>query len=99
MRIIQNLVAGTEAPDGTRRSDLCDPNRGEGQAQVMLGGRPALAVAIAAARTAQPGRASKKRAVHGARLWSRANRRCVRHPENGLSEAGLSRKGASCSST
>jgi len=54
MRIIENFVGGAAAAGGARRSDVFDPNNGQVQAQVALGGKAELDAAVAAAKAAQP---------------------------------------------
>ncbi len=61
MRIIDHLIAGgsfgggSDAAGGGRMADVFDPNSGEVQAQVRLGGQAVLDRAVAAAQAAQPG--------------------------------------------
>ncbi|RZM09976.1 MAG: aldehyde dehydrogenase family protein, partial [Sphingomonas sp.] len=54
MRMIDHFVAGASAAGGSRQSDVFDPNTGEVQAQVRLGGAAELQVAVDAAKAAQP---------------------------------------------
>jgi len=54
MRIIEHYVAGASAGGGGRQSDVFDPNSGQVQARVTLGGRAELDKAVAAAKAAQP---------------------------------------------
>ena len=53
-RMIQDFVVGASAGSG-RTADVFDPNTGQVQAQVVLGGATELARAMDAARAAQPG--------------------------------------------
>ncbi len=55
MRIIEHFVGGGALAGGNRSGDVFDPNRGEVQAQVRLGGALELEAAVAAAKAAQPG--------------------------------------------
>ncbi len=57
MRIIDHFVAGASSDAGgsVRMGDVFDPNSGEVQAQVRLGGQAVLDRAVAAAQAAQPG--------------------------------------------
>ena len=48
------IVGGTSGLAASRKSDVFDPNTGEVQAQVVLGGKDALDRAVAAAQAAQP---------------------------------------------
>jgi len=54
MRIIENFVAGASASGGSRQGDVFDPNSGQVQARVSLGGKAELDHAVAAAKAAQP---------------------------------------------
>jgi malonate-semialdehyde dehydrogenase (acetylating)/methylmalonate-semialdehyde dehydrogenase len=55
MRNIDHMIAGgTAGLNATRQSPIYDPNSGEIQAQVVLGGQDALDRAVAAAQAAQP---------------------------------------------
>ena len=55
MRIIDHHIAGFSGGAGGRSSDVFDPNTGEVQAQVPLGSKAELDVAVAAALKTQPG--------------------------------------------
>jgi malonate-semialdehyde dehydrogenase (acetylating)/methylmalonate-semialdehyde dehydrogenase len=55
MRVIDHYLAGASGAGGTRQSDVFDPNSGQVQAKVSLGGRAELERAVAAANAAQPG--------------------------------------------
>ena len=55
MRIINHHIVGHDGSGATRFGDVFDPNTGQVQAQVTLGGQAELNVAIAAAQKAQPG--------------------------------------------
>jgi malonate-semialdehyde dehydrogenase (acetylating)/methylmalonate-semialdehyde dehydrogenase len=56
MQIVSNFIDGAAAPaTGSRVSDVFDPNTGQVQAQVRLGGAAELEAAVAAAQLAQPG--------------------------------------------
>ena len=57
MRIIDHLIGGPGGTliEDTRRGDVFDPNTGQVQAQVLLGGQAVLDRAVAAAQAAQPG--------------------------------------------
>ena len=48
MRIIDHLIAGHAGGAGARESDVFDPNTGQVQAQVRLGGQAELDAAVAA---------------------------------------------------
>ncbi|SFS03530.1 CoA-acylating methylmalonate-semialdehyde dehydrogenase [Sphingomonas jatrophae] len=54
MRVVEHFVAGASAGGGSRRSDVFDPNSGQVQAQVLLGGQAELQAAVDAAKAAQP---------------------------------------------
>jgi len=55
MRIINHHIVGHDGSGATRFGDVFDPNTGQVQARVTLGGQAELNVAIAAAQKAQPG--------------------------------------------
>ncbi|MGH6781061.1 MAG: aldehyde dehydrogenase family protein, partial [Sphingomonadaceae bacterium] len=55
MRIVENFIAGASAAGGNRQSDVFDPNSGQVQARVSLGGAAELQKAVDAALAAQPG--------------------------------------------
>ncbi|WP_380872645.1 methylmalonate-semialdehyde dehydrogenase (acylating) [Sphingomonas sp. DBB INV C78] len=55
MRIVENFIAGASAAGGSRQSDVFDPNSGQVQAKVSLGGAAELQKAVDAALAAQPG--------------------------------------------
>ncbi|HEX8384518.1 MAG TPA: aldehyde dehydrogenase family protein, partial [Sphingomonas sp.] len=55
MRIIEHFIVGGGLAPATRHGDVFDPNTGEVQARVPLGGRDVLEVAVQAALAAQPG--------------------------------------------
>jgi len=55
MRQIDHFIAGGSAGAPARLSDVLDPNNGGVQAQVALGGKAVLDIAVAAAQKAQPG--------------------------------------------
>lgn len=55
MRLLENFIGGTTVAGGSRRADVFDPNSGDVQAQVFLGGTAELEKAVATARAAQPG--------------------------------------------
>lgn len=55
MRHIDHKIAGgTQGLVAARKSPVYDPNTGEVQAEVVLGGQDALDRAVAAAQAAQP---------------------------------------------
>ncbi len=54
MRTVEHFIAGNAAGGGSRQHDIWDPNIGEVQAKVALGGRDELAKAVDAANAAQP---------------------------------------------
>ncbi|SNS11066.1 methylmalonate-semialdehyde dehydrogenase [acylating] [Sphingomonas laterariae] len=54
MRIVENFIAGASAAGGSRQSDVFDPNSGQVQAKVALGGAAELQKAVDAAKAAQP---------------------------------------------
>ena len=59
MRIIDHFIAGSDGGaagiGAARHGDVFDPNTGQVQAQVVLGGQAVLDRAVAAAQAAQPG--------------------------------------------
>jgi malonate-semialdehyde dehydrogenase (acetylating)/methylmalonate-semialdehyde dehydrogenase len=55
MRIIEHFIVGGGLAPATRHGDVFDPNTGEVQARVPLGGRDVLDEAVQAALAAQPG--------------------------------------------
>jgi len=54
MRTIEHFIAGNGAGGGSRQHEIWDPNTGEVQAKVSLGGARELARAVDAANAAQP---------------------------------------------
>ena len=54
MRTIEHFIAGNGAGGGSRQHEIWDPNTGEVQAKVSLGGARELAWAVDAANAAQP---------------------------------------------
>jgi malonate-semialdehyde dehydrogenase (acetylating)/methylmalonate-semialdehyde dehydrogenase len=55
MRTIDHFIVGGAGGSAARSSDVFDPNTGQVQASVTLGGSAELELAVAAARKAQPG--------------------------------------------
>jgi len=55
MRDIAHLIAGGAGGSSARHGDVFDPNTGQVQARVALGGKAELDRAVAAAKAAQPG--------------------------------------------
>ena len=54
MRSIDHVISGLSGGGGGRTGDVFDPNAGEVQAKVALGGKAELDKAVAAAKAAQP---------------------------------------------
>ncbi|WP_076072924.1 CoA-acylating methylmalonate-semialdehyde dehydrogenase [Sphingomonas montana] len=55
MRTIDHVIGGGSTSGGARTADVFDPNSGQVQARVRLGGQAELDAAVAAAKAAQPG--------------------------------------------